>query len=311
MTDTPQQTTPAVTGPATGGGPAEHHVYLPGRDYRLVEAGRKTVGVGVATPDRRAVAAGDTVVFHDRDTGRHLDVVVQQVTEHASFEKLLDSEDPARIDPDMAPGELLAGLRSVHPPDEEALGVVALSFGHAPGRPGQPMPMTALQYVQTVPHHTVYGCMYVRDRHDRPVQLRSVYGRRSWQFPGGNLDALGEDPLRTARREAVEETGLPLGLGAPALLMTHFLHAGPRLPLNKVGFVFDGGRLSDGELARIRLDPAEHDMWAVHDLATWQGLMDPRDFARLDAVERARRGEGPAYLITHTDSPGTPVQEAR
>ncbi|MEK8146356.1 NUDIX domain-containing protein [Streptomyces sp. M10(2022)] len=64
----------------------------------------------------------------------------------------------------------------------------------------------------------MYGCLYIRDEHDRPIQLRSVYGSRLWQFPGGNLDALGEDPLQTARREAVEETGLELGLGTPKLL---------------------------------------------------------------------------------------------
>jgi 8-oxo-dGTP pyrophosphatase MutT (NUDIX family) len=162
------------------------------------------------------------------------------------------------------------------------------------------MPMTPAQYAQTVPHHTVYGCLYIRDEHDRPVQLRSVYGSRLWQFPGGNLDAQGEDPLQTARREAVEETGLELGLDTPKLLLTHFLHAGPRLPLNKVGLIFDGGRLTAEQLGRIRLDPAEHDMWAVHDLATWHRLMAPRAFARLDAIEQARRGEGPAYLTTHT-----------
>lgn len=84
------------------------------------------------------------------------------------------------------------------------------------------------------------------------------------------------------------------------MLLTHFLHAGPRLPLNKVGFIFDGGRLTTDQLRRIRLDPAEHDMWAVHDLEGWRQLMAPRAFSRLDAVERARLGEGPAHLITHT-----------
>jgi hypothetical protein len=66
-----------------------------------------------------------------------------------------------------------------------------------------------------------------------------------------------------------------------------------------VGLVFDGGRLDAERLARIHLDPAEHDMWAVHDLTTWQKLMAPRTFARLHAIEQARRGEGPAYLSTH------------
>ncbi|WP_308408607.1 NUDIX domain-containing protein [Streptomyces sp. AC627_RSS907] len=300
MPDDTQQTIRAVPNPAPRGDPQEHHMHLLGRYYRQVEAGRKTIEVRVAKPRKRAVAAGDTVVFHDRDTGRELDVIVQRITPYPSFEDLLRSEETARIDPDGLPGELLASLRSIYPPAEEALGVLAFAFDHRPARPGRPMPMTAEEYAQTVPHHTVYGCLYIRDEHDRPIQLRSVYGARLWQFPGGNLDAPGEDPLQTARRETVEETGLELGLSTPTLLLTHFLHAGQRLPLNKVGFIFDGGRLTADQLDRIRLDPAEHDMWAVHDLATWQELMAPRAFARLDAVERARHGQGPTFLITHT-----------
>ncbi|KOV52526.1 NUDIX hydrolase [Streptomyces sp. AS58] len=275
-------------------------MHLLPRYYRQVEAGRKTIEVRVATPQKRDIAPGEAVVFHNRDNGRKLDVIVRRITPYPSFEDLLSSEDPARIDPNGPPGELLASLRSIYPPAKEALGVLALEFDHRPARPGRPMPMTPMQYAQTVPHHTVYGCLYVRDERDRPVQLRSVYGSRLWQLPGGNLDAQGEDPLRTARREAVEETGLDLGQDTPRLLLTHFLHAGSRLPLNKVGLIFDGGRLTANQLDRIRLDPAEHDMWAIHDLATWQELMTPRAYARLDAIERARRGEGPAYLITHT-----------
>ncbi|MCX5414109.1 NUDIX hydrolase [Streptomyces sp. NBC_00059] len=53
----------------------------------------------------------------------------------------------------------------------------------------------------------MYGCLCVRDEHVRPFQLRPVYGSGLRQFPGGNLDAPGEDPLQTAQRESVEETG--------------------------------------------------------------------------------------------------------
>ncbi|CAM5458536.1 hypothetical protein STENM327S_08172 [Streptomyces tendae] len=74
------------------------------------------------------------------------------------------------------------------------------------------------------------------------------------------MDPLGQDPLQTARRETVEETGLELTLNTPPLLLTHFVHAGPRQPLNKVGLIFDGGQLTADQLDRIRLDPAEHDM---------------------------------------------------
>ncbi|MFC3572447.1 methyltransferase domain-containing protein [Streptomyces yaanensis] len=278
----------------------EHHFHLLGRYYGQVESGRKTVEVRVATPDKAAVDAGDAIVFHDRDSGRELDIVVKRVTPYASFEELLSGEDSSRIDPDAAREELLVKLRSIYPPDKEALGPLAFEFDHRPGRPGHSLPMTPSQYAQTVPHHTVYGCLYVRDEHDRPIQLRSVYGSRLWQFPGGNLDTQGEDPFQTSLREAFEETGLEIDPGTPKLLLTHFLHAGPRLPLNKVGFIFDGGRLTTDQLRRIRLDAAEHDLWAVHDLDGWRQLMAPLAFTRLDAVERARLGEGPAYLITHT-----------
>ncbi|MFJ5270971.1 methyltransferase domain-containing protein [Streptomyces sp. NPDC088358] len=297
------QGTPAGAGsdgPTAPDSPRQHHFSLLARYYRQVESGRKTVEVRVSTPGKAAVEAGDAIVFHDRDGGRALDIVVKRATPYTSFEELLDAEEPACIDPDAPREELLSKLRSIYPPDKEALGPLAFEFDHRPALPGHSMPMTASEYVQTVPHHTVYGCLYVRDEHDRPVQLRSVYGSRLWHFPGGNLDTQGEDPVQTARREAVEETGLALGPETPRLLLTHFLHAGPLLALNKIGFIFDGGRLTSDQLRRIRLDPSEHDMWAVHDLDGWRQLMAPEAFARLDAVERARLGEGPAYLLTHT-----------
>lgn len=114
-------------------------MHVLGRNYRQVEADRKTIEVRVATPSKRAVTVGGTVVFHDRDTGRELDVIVQRITPYPSFEDLLSSEDTARIDPDGPPGELLANLRTIYPPAEEALGVLALAFDHRPARPGRPM----------------------------------------------------------------------------------------------------------------------------------------------------------------------------
>ncbi|WP_308124749.1 NUDIX domain-containing protein [Streptomyces sp. NEAU-YJ-81] len=275
----------------------QHHFTLRERYYAQVESGRKTIEVRVGTAKRAAVETGDTIVFREPDSGRELDIVAKRITPYSSFDELLDAEDPARIDSGSTREEQLANLRRIYPPDKEALGALAFEFDHRPGRPGRTMPLTPAEYVQTVPHHTVYGCLYIRDEHDRPVQLRSVYGDRLWQFPGGNTDA-GEDPLETARREAAEETGLELGQGQPRLLLTHYRPPGPRWPLGKIGFVFDGGRLSSEQLRRIRLDPAEHDLWAVHDLAEWRRLMGETPFARLDAVERTRQGQGPNYLAT-------------
>lgn len=56
----------------------------------------------------------------------------------------------------------------------------------APGReaPGRAMPYAPLEYVGMIEHFTAYACLYVRDEDDRPVQLRSVYGARTWQLTG-------------------------------------------------------------------------------------------------------------------------------
>ncbi|MGW3499045.1 methyltransferase [Streptomyces sp. NPDC001020] len=286
-----------MAGPVVDGHAREHHMHLLPRYYGQVEAGRKTIEVRVGTPTKRAVEEGDTIVFHDRGSDRQLDVVARRITAYASFDELLDAHDPRRIDPNASRTELLDALRGIYPPAEEELGVLAFEFDHRPARPGRPLPMSAAAYVQTVPHHTVYGCLYVRDEHDRPVQLRSVYGNRLWQLPGGNTDA-GEDPLGTACREAAEETGLELGQGRPRLLLMHYLHPGPRWPMGHIGFIFDGGNLTTEQLRRIRLDPAEHDLWAIHDLDEWRRLMGDESFARLEAIERARTGHGPQYLVT-------------
>ncbi|MFC9290720.1 ASCH domain-containing protein [Streptomyces sp. NPDC057052] len=163
MPDDTQQTLPAVPSPAAKDEPPEHHMHLLGRYYRQVEAGRKTIEVRVATPNRRDISVGETVVFHDRDTGRELDVIVQRITPYPSFDDLLRSENTARINPDGSPDELLANLHGIYPPAKEALGALALAFNYRPARPGRPLPMTAEEYAQTVPHHTVYGCLYIRE----------------------------------------------------------------------------------------------------------------------------------------------------
>lgn len=152
-----------------------HDFHLLGRRYGQVESGRKTIEVHVPAPTTAAVEVGDTVVFHDRDSGRELDIIVKRVTPYASLEDLLSAEDPARIDPDGPHEELLTSLRTNCPAGKEPLGLLAFEFDHRPARPGHPMPMTPFQYAQTVPHHTVYGCLYVRDEHDGPTGAESVF----------------------------------------------------------------------------------------------------------------------------------------
>ncbi|MEU2466701.1 NUDIX hydrolase [Streptomyces sp. NPDC012486] len=157
--------------------------------------------------------------------------------------------------------------------------------------------MPAAQYAAS--RHAVWlgAAAIITDEVGRVLLVHPTYREDdSWLLPGGVVES-GEHPHVTCWREITEELGLDLPLSAVVAVHSFSAHHPALQPgtiyPGEVRFVFDGGRLSADQLGRIRLDPAEHDMWAVHDLATWQELMAPRAFARLDAIERARQGAAP------------------
>ncbi|MFI9310740.1 NUDIX domain-containing protein [Streptomyces triculaminicus] len=152
------------------------------------------------------------------------------------------------------------------------------------------------EYLATLPKATMYGCLFFTDSEGRPLQLRSSVDPGLWQFPGGNTDP-GETPWQTAVRETREETGIVF-TGRPRLLATHFLPPGGVWTLSKVGFVFDGGTLTDEALSRIVLDPAEHCEWQVRSMEGWAPALGTATWERLAAVNAARATGVPAYLET-------------
>jgi 8-oxo-dGTP diphosphatase len=151
------------------------------------------------------------------------------------------------------------------------------------------------EYAETVMKATGFACVFFTDEHDRPVQLHAVYSDfHPWQWPGGTMEN-GERPWRTAVRECMEETGIAVH-GPTPLLASVFGLPGSQWPYSSVGFVFDGGRLTDRQLQGIVLDPEEHDDVRALSLPEWQPIMPARDFARLEAVVRARRTGTTAYF---------------
>ncbi|MFJ3903575.1 NUDIX domain-containing protein [Streptomyces sp. NPDC090025] len=151
------------------------------------------------------------------------------------------------------------------------------------------------EYIETLPRATAYACLYFTDVLGRPFQLRPVHASESWHWPGGSMDP-GETPWETALRECHEETGL-VHHGEPRLLGACFTtHRGEDWPANDIGFIFDGGALTDAEIASIVLDPEEHTDYQLRTLAEWQREMSPRAFERLAAIDRARRTGVTVYL---------------
>lgn len=88
--------------------------------------GRKTIEVRVGYSNILRLKPGDLLELN----GQHR-YVVCRVAHYRDFEELLAHEDPTRIAPDLEPNELLRSLRSLYPPDREALGVVALEIAAA------------------------------------------------------------------------------------------------------------------------------------------------------------------------------------
>ncbi|WP_405955774.1 ASCH domain-containing protein [Streptomyces phaeochromogenes] len=98
------------------------------RYFDLVAAGEKTTEVRVKYPHLADLAAGDVIRFRIKGTDETCKVRVRQVTEYPDFEALLDGEGPANVNPTATREEQLANIRTIYPPEKEALGALAIKI---------------------------------------------------------------------------------------------------------------------------------------------------------------------------------------
>jgi 8-oxo-dGTP diphosphatase len=105
-------------------------------------------------------------------------------------------------------------------------------------------------FVPTVPASA--GAL-VFDRRGRLLVLKPTY-KAGWTIPGGMMEADGETPWETCRREAMEECGLDLTSGR--LACVDFLRPRPSRP-GGLRFLFDCGTFGDAALAEVQLQAEE------------------------------------------------------
>lgn len=101
---------------------------------RWILMGRKTIEVRVAYPNLTRLSPGDRL----RLNGQYL-FVIRRIARYRDFEELLAHEDPAAIAPGWTPAQLREALRTLYPPEKEALGVIAFEIapeGEAYGAAG-------------------------------------------------------------------------------------------------------------------------------------------------------------------------------
>ena len=107
----------------------------------------------------------------------------------------------------------------------------------------------------------------------------------------------GETPTSGLRRELLEELGADLPIGE--LLVVDW--APNEREGDKVLFVFDGGELTAGQRAAIRVDGVEIDGYAYHHRSALDGLLIPRLARRVHVAIQAKAGGQTVYL-----EPGRP-----
>jgi len=96
-----------------------------------------------------------------------------------------------------------------------------------------------------------------RDEANRVLLVKPTYNE-VWHLPGGVVED-GESPAAAAAREVSEELGLDVQVGR--LIGVDYRPPTPGGRGNALRFVFDGGSLSNEQLARIELPPDEIRDW--------------------------------------------------
>jgi len=90
---------------------------------RLLLSRRKTVEVRAAYKNIARLQVGDRLVLNDRHPFR-----IRRIGRYDSLDELLAHERAASIAPGLTLRQLRVALRTLYPPDKEALGVIALEI---------------------------------------------------------------------------------------------------------------------------------------------------------------------------------------
>lgn len=131
------------------------------------------------------------------------------------------------------------------------------------------------------------AALLVRDRRGRVLVLSTTY-KDHWELPGGGVEP-AETPHQAARREALEELGIPIPPGR--LLCVE--HAPPRADRSSpmIHFIFDAPRAEDLDLRAVRLQATEIAGYEFVEAGQAGRLLGPRLGQRaLSAMKAALEG---------------------
>ncbi|MFI9331793.1 NUDIX hydrolase [Kitasatospora sp. NPDC052868] len=213
------------------------------------------------------------------------------------------SAGPLELEESLPVGHTLEHL-SVEPPAEYTR-LAGLPLAEGTVRAQEP-PLDRATYIATLPRIRAKARMLFTDAAGRVLLVRLTPWEPGgeepyWVLPGGGIEADRELPRTAARREIREELGWERAPGR--LLALDWLPGRAADPANGrdtavLVYVFDGGVVTDAQLAGIRLAEDELVEWRLCDPAEAQTLLSGSSWARTAAALAARAGTGgPAELV--------------
>ena len=93
--------------------------------FDMLASGAKTIEIRVGYPSMRSIEVGDVIRFNNDPSCR---CRVTRISIYGTFAEMMATEDPRKINPYKSAEEQLADIRSIFPPEKEALGVLAFEL---------------------------------------------------------------------------------------------------------------------------------------------------------------------------------------
>ncbi|MFI5708965.1 NUDIX domain-containing protein [Kribbella sp. NPDC051620] len=141
-----------------------------------------------------------------------------------------------------------------------------------------------------LPKKTTAAGALVRNSEGLILFLEAVY-KPTLEIPGG-VTEFNESPLDAVRRETREEIGIDIEIGSP-LVVDWIPASGPWC--DGIMFIFDGGVLTDEQIAQITLDATEVRRFKFMTLDEASPRMRPSMVRRLARAQQGLEQGAPIY----------------
>jgi 8-oxo-dGTP diphosphatase len=149
----------------------------------------------------------------------------------------------------------------------------------------------AKAYYESLPKKRMgAGCLFFNEK-DEILLVKPNY-KPVWEIPGGVVEQ-NESPKQGCQREVLEEIGLDRAIGR--LLVIDY-NSQVDIKTESLMFVFDGGLLSETEIAIIQLQEKELDDFAFFAQDALSDVLTKTLTARVLAAWKQRTTNGGIYL---------------